>query len=159
MARVIDYRRKARAFICKVIDDNPIDVDQPISEDSLHWIMLMGIEHEKIHLETSAVIMQQLPMKYIEPNNKWLFDRAQSCAAANDKCSPDAPEGANYENRMVRVPGGTVKMGKENLEGDFYGWDNESGSEVFSLPDYEVSQKLASNEEYLEFMQDGAYEE
>jgi formylglycine-generating enzyme required for sulfatase activity len=57
------------------------------------------------------------------------------------------------------VPGGTVKMGKENLEGDFYGWDNESGSEVFSLPDYEVSQKLASNEEYLEFMQDGAYEE
>ena len=49
-------------------------------------------------------------------------------------------------------------MGKDNLEADFYGWDNEFGGEVFNVPDFEVSQKLASNAEYLEFVKAGAYE-
>ena len=30
------------------------------------WILIMGLEHEKIHLETSAVLIRQLDLKYIK---------------------------------------------------------------------------------------------
>ena len=33
------------------------------------------------------------------------------------------------ENSLVPVPGGTVRMGKEFLEQDLFGWDNEFGHE------------------------------
>ena len=36
-----------------------------ITQNSMLWPILMGIEHEKIHLETSAVIMAQLPLSFI----------------------------------------------------------------------------------------------
>jgi hypothetical protein len=41
-----------------MIDENPIT--NPIEKGSLAWIMLMGINHEMIHLETSAVIISQV---------------------------------------------------------------------------------------------------
>ena len=64
--RVIDYRLKVVKFVCKWIDDNPIKVAVPITQDSMQWVLLMAIEHEKIHFETSAVIMQQLPLRFVE---------------------------------------------------------------------------------------------
>lgn len=31
------------------------------------WVLLMGIEHERIHLETSAVIMRRAPLEFMRP--------------------------------------------------------------------------------------------
>ena len=50
---------------------------------------------------------------------------------------------------MIAVPGGTVRMGKDHLEADLYGWDNEFGREAKILRDFEVSEMLVSNAEYL----------
>ncbi len=30
------------------------------------WTILMGIDHEKIHMETSAVLIRLLPLRYIK---------------------------------------------------------------------------------------------
>lgn len=30
------------------------------------WVTMLGIEHERIHLETSAVIMRMVPLEYIK---------------------------------------------------------------------------------------------
>ena len=31
------------------------------------YVVLLTIEHERIHLQTSAVIMRRVPLKYIKP--------------------------------------------------------------------------------------------
>lgn len=63
------------------------------------------------------------------------------------------------ENSLVPVPGGTVLMGKEFLEQDLFGWDNEFGHEQRVLEAFEASQMLVSNAEYLKFVEDGGYTE
>ena len=36
------------------------DLVAPIVQGSFQWVIMMGIEHERIHLETSAVIISQV---------------------------------------------------------------------------------------------------
>ena len=54
------YRDKAKEVILKVIDEAPLVL--PIDWESPFWIVMMGIEHERIHLETSSVLIRQLPL-------------------------------------------------------------------------------------------------
>ena len=49
---------KVKQLVLKMIDEAKIE--NPIKQESLAWVILMGIEHEKIHLETSAVIISQV---------------------------------------------------------------------------------------------------
>ena len=58
-------------------------------------------------------------------------------------------------NQLVPIPGGTVLLGKTHLESDYYGWDNEYGVERKELEEFEASQMLVSNAEYLEFVKAG----
>jgi hypothetical protein len=46
-----------RAAVDKVITETPLT--GPITWDSPWWVVLMGIEHERIHLETSSVLIRQ----------------------------------------------------------------------------------------------------
>ena len=45
---VRDYRQIVRKLVLDILDERP--VVQPLAHDSVHWILLMGMEHEKIHL-------------------------------------------------------------------------------------------------------------
>jgi len=58
LTRIKNYRRKVRDLVLGIIDTHP--VEHPIAQNSIHWVILMGMEHEKIHLETSAVIISQV---------------------------------------------------------------------------------------------------
>ena len=58
------YRDKARAAIDGLITSLPLTL--PIGWDSPFWIILMGIEHERIHLETSSVLIRQLPLDMVQ---------------------------------------------------------------------------------------------
>lgn len=49
---------QVKQLVLKLLDENPIS--NPIEKGSLAWILLMGINHEFIHLETSAVIISQV---------------------------------------------------------------------------------------------------
>lgn len=51
------YRRQARQVIDGVIRHTPFAL--PIGWNDPFWAVLMGIEHERIHLETSSVLMRQ----------------------------------------------------------------------------------------------------
>lgn len=67
-----------------------------------------------------------------------------------------APSG---ENALVKLGGQGVKaaLGKPT---DFpsFGWDNEYGECHVPVPDFEVSQYLCTNAEYLEFVRAGGYQ-
>lgn len=140
LAHTQAYRDKVYALVNRTLDTLPLTL--PITEESPWWVVLMGIEHENIHLETSSVLIRQLPLAYITPNNAW-----QECQAYGD-----APQ-----NELVDIKSGTVMLGKGH-DAQLFGWDNEYGYHQASLPGFKAAKYLTSNGEYLEFVKDNGYD-
>src|SRR5690606_25246711 len=113
----------------------------PIDWDSPYWIIMMCIEHERIHLETSSVLIRQLPLEVLIPG---LF--GDNCTVTGD--APD--------NELIPVSGSVVQLGKP-IDHPLYGWDNEYGSYEEKVSDFLAAKYLTSNKEYLEFIEDGGY--
>ena len=76
VAEVFAYRNQVRAVIEETIARLPVPM--PIGWDDPMWTILMGTEHERIHLETSSVLMRQLPLELVRPRPDWQIGRA-SC--------------------------------------------------------------------------------
>lgn len=139
VAELKAYRDQVRAAVLQLIDTLPLTL--PIGWDSSWWPILMGIEHERIHLETSSVLIRQHRLDYVKPHPAW-----QPCLD-----SGDAPA-----NELVAVPAGRVTLGKPR-NADRYGWDNEYGTHVAEVSDFRASRHLVSNSEFLAFVEDGGY--
>ena len=58
------YRQDVKALVLDLIDTFPLTL--PITWESPMWVILMGIEHERIHLETSSVLHRQMPLEFIK---------------------------------------------------------------------------------------------
>ncbi len=134
------YRDAVRRLVNETIDRLPLSL--PIGWESPFWAILMGIEHERIHLETSSVLIRQLPIELVRPEPIWPL-----CEAGGD-----VPE-----NPLLSVPGGVVRIGKK-VDDDYYGWDNEYGFHEAHIPDFKASRQLVSNGEFLRFVEEGGYE-
>ena len=95
-----------------------------------------------------------MPLNLIKKNHKFNFptfwDGKPTFSSEKEYTAPP-------KNTLLRVPGGTVYMGKDNLEQNYYGWDNEMGQEKKELQEFQASQMLVSNAEYLEFVEEGGY--
>lgn len=141
VADVRVYRDRAKEVILKVIDETPLVL--PIEWQSPFWIVMMGIEHERIHLETSSVLIRQLPLEEV-------------VAGRFGEICPDRGE-APAENPLVAVTGDSLSLGKP-ADHPYYGWDNEYGSLQARVDDFRASQLLVSNREYLAFVESGGYE-
>ncbi len=89
------YRLRMRSVVDGLIGRLPLT--PPIHWGSPWWTILMGIEHERIHLETSSVLIRQHDLKYVRPHPAWV---------------PCPLRGAAPENALVEVPPGRVALGK-----------------------------------------------
>jgi len=138
---VTEYRNHVRDVVDRLIDETPLSL--PVDWNSLYWVVMMGIEHERIHLETSSVLIRQLPVELLNASHE-----------AWEICSET--ESPPPQNELLKVPGGEVVLGKSR-EDAVYGWDNEYGRLQTRIPEFEASQYLVSNQEYLEFVEDGGY--
>jgi 5-histidylcysteine sulfoxide synthase/putative 4-mercaptohistidine N1-methyltranferase len=138
---VFAYRRKVRDLVLSVIDSLPMN--QPIDWKSDWWPIVMGIEHERIHLETSSVLIRQHNLDYVRPHPDW-----QPCRE-----SGEAPI-----NELLSVPAGKVSLGKP-YDAKFYGWDNEYGQHQAKIKAFEAAKYLVSNEEFLAFVEAGGYQD
>jgi len=137
-----DYRDKAKSRICAFI--NSMEIKLPITTKCPAWLVLMGIEHERIHLETSSVIMRMLPLDMIDDQ------RAESwniCAEAGSASEPE----------WISMPASSVELGKRDRDLS-YGWDNEYGCDEQHVEQFKVATTLVSNQEFLEFVQQRGYE-
>ncbi len=133
------YRNQVNAAVNGLIDR--MEFATPIGWDSPMWPVVMGIEHERIHLETSSVLIRQLDLKLVESSP--LF--------------PACPDvGPAPANEWVDVPDGDVDLGKSRGH-RLYGWDNEYGAASFAVPAFRAAKYLVSNAEFLEFVEDGGY--
>ncbi|NOG32659.1 5-histidylcysteine sulfoxide synthase [Halomonas sp. TBZ9] len=136
---VMAYRGKVRAAVLQLIRELPLTL--PIGWDSPFWPIVMGIEHERIHLETSSVLIRQQLLHLVTPQKEW---------------EPLRISGEPPENSLITVPGGEVTLGKD-FDDAFYGWDNEYGHHKGEVDEFKASQFLVSNSEFLEFVEAGGY--
>ncbi len=138
---VRQYRDLVRARVDKLITDLPLD-ERGITWDSPWWGVIMGIEHQRIHLETSAVLIRQLPLDKLRPLDFW-------------KACPETGEAP--QNELLPVSGGKVRLGRDDSD-PWYGWDNEYGSATFTIEPFKAAKHLVSNAEFLEFIAAGGYQ-
>ena len=61
------FRNKVREIVNDVIDNRlPLENNTEINFAHPFWTIVMGIEHEKIHLETTSCLIRQLPLKCLK---------------------------------------------------------------------------------------------
>jgi formylglycine-generating enzyme required for sulfatase activity len=105
---------------------------------------LLGIEHERIHLETSSVLIRQLPISQVREHALW------------PACPHDAVA-AIETNELLPVPARQLDLGKKHGHA-LYGWDNEYGDHSVHVPAFQASKYLCSNREFMKFVRAGGYE-
>ena len=140
MAEVTAYRNQVRKTIDHLIKTLPLNL--PIGWESPFWIILMGIEHNRIHLETSSVLIRQVPLEYLKPIEAW------------NLCSESGPA---PENSLIDVEGEQIRLEK-SFHDPIYGWDNEYGTHTAEIQPFKTSKYLCSNVEYLAFVEAGGYQ-
>ena len=144
---VRDYRAAVRELVDGFIQSMPLEL--PIGWNSPAWLILMGIEHERIHLETSSVIMRLLPLAELRHG-------AELTAAERRLWAGCPTTGPAPGNAWLPVPAQTVRLGKQ-ADDLTYGWDNEYGVEEVDLPAFRAARQLVSNAEFHEFVVAGGY--
>lgn len=110
------------------------------------WALFMGFEHEKIHFETSSVLMRELPFAWVERPKYWPHTESFQ------------DQSTEISNPWIRVESGPVKYGKSKGVPSF-GWDNEYGQREVVVKGFQVTQQLVSNREFYDFVKSGAYVE
>lgn len=134
------YRDKVHQLVLELIDHAPLQM--PIDWDNPWWAIIMGIEHERIHLETSSVLIRQHHLSMVKPSLKW---------------QPNRVSGPVPESQLMNVAAGKVLLGKDKTS-PFYGWDNEYGVHEADISAFKASKYLVSNQEFLEFVNIGGYQ-
>ena len=138
---VREYRNAMRTRIDQLIMQMPLVL--PITWESSWWPILMGIEHERIHLETSSVLIRQHALEFVQPHADW-----KACQK-----STQAPQ-----NQMIPVEVGTVTLNKNKNDCEYYGWDNEFGLHQIDIPAFQASKYLVTNQEFLAFIEAQGYQ-
>ncbi|MEI7816658.1 MAG: 5-histidylcysteine sulfoxide synthase [Desulfuromonadales bacterium] len=136
---VKEYRDMVRGVVDGLIRTLPLSL--PVVWEDPFWGIIMGVEHQRIHLETSSVLIRQLPIDKVQSLPLW-----KVCTVSGE---PPA-------NQLLDVTGGTVTLGKEKGH-PLYGWDNEYGRHSAEVADFKAAQYLTSNREFMGFVQAGGY--
>jgi len=154
ISNVRDYRLQVYELVRELICTHP-EFDRPVTMDSPGWALVMCFEHERIHLETSSVLMRELPLKYLRAPQQW----PPLPLAKNPPERFDRPvAGQHYPagNPMLDVAAQKVVVGKPK-DWPTFGWDNEYGTDARDVKSFRASKRLISNGEYYEFVSSGAY--
>jgi len=113
-------------------------------EDILEFekLFVIGLNHEQQHQELLIT-----DIKYILGNNPLMpayIENDQNTNAISKR----------IELEFLTVHGGEHLIG---YEGEAFAWDNEKLAHTVFVDDFEIANRLITNEEYLEFINDGGY--
>ena len=139
VAEVWQYRSQAYQTIVDLI--KTISIELPIRPDRPLWALMMGIEHQRIHIETSSMLIRQLPIDRVRRPVNWQY----------------APlSGKNDRQEKIVIPGGIVKLGKA-VNDPSYGWDIDYGERTIEVSSFQASKYLVTNTDFRYFVEDGGY--
>ncbi|MEM7784400.1 MAG: 5-histidylcysteine sulfoxide synthase [Planctomycetota bacterium] len=139
-AEVKAHRDKTREIVDRFVRE--CDFSTPVTWDNPMWIILMGIEHERIHLETTSILIRELPLDMVKPHPIWRSICNESGLAPT--------------NELLDVEGGQVELGKSRTN-PIYGWDNEYGYSASEVKNFRASKYLVSNYEFNQFVEASGY--
>jgi len=137
--RTYAYRRECFARILEVVRRAP--AGERVDEAHPYWALHMGLEHDRIHFETSSVLIRQARLELVARPDGWEYAPLES---------PEPHQG------WVEIGSSRVRLGKPATV-DTFGWDNEYGSRVGDVPGFSVQRNLVTNGEFAEFVEDGGY--
>lgn len=132
--QVFQYREYVDDAVAQLLDDGVFD------EDACHVVEL-GIHHEQQHQELMLTdIKHVLSCNPLHP--------AYCDDSPNEDPHPDAARWTDY-------PGGLCQIG---YAGDGFAYDNESPRHEVLVRPFAIADRLVTNDEYFEFIEDGGYE-
>ncbi|NEP57633.1 MAG: 5-histidylcysteine sulfoxide synthase [Symploca sp. SIO2G7] len=134
------YRDKAKAEVAEVIHNTSLNL--PIGQNHPLWALMMGMEHNRIHFETSSMLIRQLPLDRVKCPECWQY------AGTNSKVP---------SNEMIEIASGVAELGKPE-DAPTYGWDSEYGSRKVEVQPFLASKYLITNREFLKFVEDNGYD-
>jgi 5-histidylcysteine sulfoxide synthase/putative 4-mercaptohistidine N1-methyltranferase len=146
VSEVHQYRADVYRIIREVIETHPLldETNLPITMDKPMWGLVMGFEHERIHLETSSVLIRELPIEFVRIPAAWPVPTVEQRNTDNT------------ENVMITLDKSVITLGKPT-DWPSFGWDNEYGTEKRAVRPFSASAMLISNREFYEFVIDGGY--
>jgi 5-histidylcysteine sulfoxide synthase len=149
LEQTIEYRRSVYEAVCRIINRHP-DLENghpPITASHALWALFLGFEHERIHIETSSVLLREFPLERLRTPKLW-----PDIAPRASDTSSELPNKKTWKH----IEGGVCEVGK-SIEHPIFGWDNEYGKDSRLVTNFECSPTLISNAEFLDFVKDGGY--
>ena len=113
VAEVKAYRDQVREFVDGIIRRLPLKL--PIDWDNPFWAIMMGIEHQRIHLETSSVIIRRMPIEKVRQLPIWQICpriRPGSQQSTSARCRRQG--GAGRVERITPFMAGTTSSAATN---------------------------------------------
>lgn len=136
---VLDYR--------KYVDEKMIELLAQYKDTAvpkqIYDLLILGLQHEQQHQELLVT-----DIKYLLGHNPYF-------PTYLEKANDPTPTPKLVEAGFITIPEGIYEIGHE---GEQFCFDNELGRHKVFLHEFEIRDSLVTNAEYLEFMQDGAYE-
>lgn len=134
VAEVYEYRKYVDAKMAELLVQN--------LSDEVKELVILGLNHEQQHQELFLT-----DFKFILSRNP-LFPVYRENYALEEICEMPIDD-------FVKISEGIYEIG---YAGDGFCFDNELGRHKVFLHDFEIRKSLVTNAEYLEFIEDGAYE-
>lgn len=131
--KVYDYRQHVTSAIQQLFTEN--------QDKELFDVLEIGIHHEKQHQELLLT-----DIKYILGNNPLL-------PAYSDNIKGHPTE--KHRQEWISVDEGIYEIGHNSAD---FCYDNELGRHKVYLHAYEISNRLITNSEYIDFITDGGYQ-
>ena len=137
---VWQYRDQVKEHVTDLIQNAPLQL--PIEPQHPLWALMMGIEHSRIHFETSSMLIRQLPLDQVKRTQGWNYASSH---------------GQGPSKSLVQIDGGIIDLGKP-ADASTYGWDSEYGSRTVAVQPFLASPYLVTNGDFLEFVAGQGYE-
>ncbi|MEL4307920.1 ergothioneine biosynthesis protein EgtB [Joostella sp. CR20] len=130
---VYKYRDYVTNALAEFLDEN--------TSEEISNLVTLGIHHEKQHQELLFT-----DIKYILGTNP-LFPHYSETFEENIV--------EKQKNKWIKIPEGIYEIGHATTD---FCFDNELGKHKVFVNNYKISNKLVTNQEYLEFINDGGYQ-
>jgi len=135
------YRDKIYEIVKQVIQN--LEIPEYITQEHSAWAIIMAMEHDRIHFETSSVLIRQLPTDDVQKPEGWMYAPLEN--------STDVPP------KWITVDDETVSLGKPT-QCSVYGWDNEYGQLDTEVKRFRAMNVMVTNAQFLGFVRVGGYQ-
>lgn len=144
VAEVREYREQVDAAMLRLLEG------PDTLRDEIRQLTVLGLHHEQQHQELLITdIKRNLGVNPLAP----VFD---SCAIQEGTDAAGAVEFVAFDGGLVSI--GCDDGGASGKRFDQFTFDNESPRHQVYLAPYAMADRLCSNGDYLEFINDGGYE-